>query len=87
MRTRIVAWLAWTLAGLSMVMFLASVAFFVLTRAAAQTEAPSSLLTSRSITDLLVSVPFLTFPIVGALIASRRPHNLIGWICLAFGLL
>jgi len=70
-----------------MVMFLASVAFFVLTRAAAQTEAPSSLLTSRSITDLLVSVPFLTFPIVGALIASRRPHNLIGWICLAFGLL
>jgi hypothetical protein len=30
------AWLAWTLAGLSMVMFLASVAFFVLTRAAVQ---------------------------------------------------
>src|SRR5215204_7136648 len=28
MRTRTVAWLAWTLAGLSMVMFLASVAFF-----------------------------------------------------------
>ena len=67
-------------------MFLASVAFFVLTRAA-QKEAPSSLLTSRSIVDLLVSVPFLAFPLVGALIASRRPHNLIGWICLAFGFL
>jgi hypothetical protein len=35
----------------------------------------------------LISVPFLAFPIVGALIASRRPHNPIGWICLAVGLL
>jgi hypothetical protein len=86
MSTRTASWLAWSLAALSMVMFLASVAFFVLTRAA-QAEAPSSLVTSRSIIDLLVSVPFLAFPLVGALIASRRPHNPIGWICLAFGLL
>jgi hypothetical protein len=70
-----------------MVMFLASVAFFGLTRAA-QVEAHSSLVTSRSIFDLLLfSVPFLAFPLVGALIASRRPHNPIGWICLAVGLL
>ncbi len=69
-----------------MVMFLASVAFFVLARAG-QAEAPSSLVTSRSIIDLLVSVPFLAFPVVGALIASRRPHNPIGWICLAVGFL
>ncbi len=69
-----------------MVMFLASVAFFVLARAG-QAEAPSSLVTSRSIIDLLVSVPFLAFPVVGALIASRRPHNAIGWICLAVGFL
>jgi hypothetical protein len=67
-------------------MFLASVAFIVLIRAA-QAEAPGGLVTSRSIIDLLVSVPFLAFPIVGALIASRRPHNPIGWICLAVGLL
>jgi hypothetical protein len=32
-------------------------------------------------------VPILAFPIVGALIASRRPHNPIGWICLADGIL
>jgi hypothetical protein len=32
-------------------------------------------------------VPFLAFPLVGALIASRRPTNAIGWICLAVGLL
>ena len=64
---------------------MASVAFFVLIRAA-QAEALSSSVTTRSIIDLLVSVPFLAFPLVGALIASRRPHNPIGWICLAVGL-
>ncbi len=86
MNARGATWLAWSLAALSMVMFLASVAFFVLARAG-QAEAPSSLVTSRSIIDLLVSVPFLAFPVVGALIASRRPHNPIGWICLAVGFL
>ena len=87
MSTRAAARLAWSLAALSIVIFLASVAFFFLLTRAAQAEAPSSLATSRSIIDLLVSVPFLAFPIVGALIASRRPHNHVGWICLAFGLL
>jgi hypothetical protein len=87
MSTRTASWLAWSLAALSVVMFLASVPFFVLTQAAAQAEAPSSLVTSRSIIDLLTNVPFLAFPLVGALIASRRPHNPIGWICLAVGLL
>jgi hypothetical protein len=87
MSTRTASWLAWSLAALSMVMFLASVAFFVLTRAA-QVEAHSSLVTSRSIIDLLLFfVPFLAFPLVGALIASRRPNNPIGWICLAVGFL
>jgi hypothetical protein len=31
-------------------------------------------------------VPFLAFPVVGALIASKRPENPIGWICLIVGL-
>jgi hypothetical protein len=34
----------------------------------------------------LIYVPFLAFPIVGALAASRRPENPIGWICLVAGL-
>jgi hypothetical protein len=34
---------------------------------------------------LYVYLPFLAFPLVGALIASRRPKNPIGWICLAVG--
>src|SRR5215207_8111792 len=36
---------------------------------------------------LYVYLPFLAFPLVGALIASRRPENPIGWICLAVGIL
>ncbi len=34
---------------------------------------------------MYVYLPFLAFPLVGALIASRRPKNPIGWICLAVG--
>jgi hypothetical protein len=84
MRYRAAFWLAWTLAGLSVAMFLASVALHVLARSA---QVPSSLGASRTLIELLTSVPVLAFPVVGALIASRRPRNPIGWICLADGLL
>jgi hypothetical protein len=86
MGPRACAWLAWSLAGISVAMFVVSVALYVLARAA-QAEAPSSSVASRTVIDQLVSVPILAFPIVGALIASRRPHNPIGWICLADGIL
>jgi hypothetical protein len=36
---------------------------------------------------LLGQALFLVFPLVGALIASRRPQNPIGWLCLVDGLL
>jgi len=78
------SWLAWSLAGSSVVMFVASVALFVLARSA---QVPGSLSASRTVIDLLVGVPVLAFPLVGALIASRRPYNPIGWICLAEGFL
>jgi hypothetical protein len=32
-------------------------------------------------------LPFLPFPIVSAVIASRRPRNPIGWICLGAGII
>ena len=35
---------------------------------------------------LVLVLPFLAFPLVGALIASKRPENPIGWICLAVGI-
>ena len=77
-------WLAWSLAGHCVAMFVASLAMFALARSA---HVPSSLGTSVTVIDMLTSVPILAFPLVGDLIASRRPHNPIGWICLADGLL
>jgi NADH:ubiquinone oxidoreductase subunit 6 (subunit J) len=64
-------------------MFLAIVALYVLIRSAPQV--PSSVSTRFTLTDLLIGVPFLAFPIVGTLITPRRPHNPTGWICLAVG--
>jgi hypothetical protein len=81
MGTRASAWLAWSLAGLTLAMFLASVVLYVLVRSSQ--EGPS---TSGTLSELLIFVPFLAFPIVGALIASKHPKNPVGWICLAIGL-
>ena len=83
LNTRTAARLAWSLAGLSVAMFLSIVALYVLIRSTPQV--PSSVSTRFTPTDLLIGMPFLAFPTVGALIASRRPHNPIGWICLAVG--
>lgn len=77
---RAAAWLAWSLAGLSVVMFGASTALASVTLLAAD-EPPSGL-----IREVVLFAPLLSFPIVGGLISSKRPENPIGWICLAAGL-
>ena len=84
MGPRAASWLAWSVCGLSVAMFLATGALWVLTRSA---QVPSSLGASVTVIDMLTSLPVLAFPTVGALIAPRRPRNPIGWICLADGLL
>jgi hypothetical protein len=84
MRSRAAPWLAWALAGLSFAMFAASVVLYALIRSV---QEPGGLGAGRTVLDLLVSVPVLAFPFVGALIVSSRPGNLIGWICLVDGLL
>ena len=81
MRTRASAWLAWSLAGLCVAMFLAGVVLYVL--AHSSQEATSA---GDTLSELLIFVSFLAFPIVGALIASRHPRNPVGWICLVIGL-
>jgi two-component system, NarL family, sensor kinase len=63
---------------------LASVALWILARSA---QLPNAMRASVTLIDMLISVPVLAFPLVGALIASRRPRNPIGWILLAEGLL
>ncbi len=81
MSLRAAIWLAWALVGLSLAMFIANIVLYVLARSV---QVPG---TGGAVVNGLVFVPFLAFPIVGALIASRRPENPIGWICLADGFL
>jgi len=76
--------LAWSLAGLSVATFVARVPLYVLIRSA---HVPSSWDAGPTIGDLLGGVLFLVFPLVGALVAARRPRNPIGWILLIDGLL
>jgi hypothetical protein len=84
MSARTAAWLAWSLAALSVAMFLASGVLYVLARTA---QSLGNSITVGTISETVSTVGFLAFPIVGALVASRRPENPIGWICLASGLL
>jgi hypothetical protein len=88
MNSRATTRLAWSLASLSVVMFVATIVLSVFARSA---QSPGNWVTlSTVISELLGFVSFLAFlafPLVGALIASRRPENPIGWICLVAGLL
>jgi hypothetical protein len=84
MSARAATLLAWSLAGLSVVMFVATVALTISSLYVAPATQPSS--TGGTLGDLLLWIPFLAFPLVGALIASKRPTNPIGWICLVAGL-
>ena len=84
MSSRGTSWLAWSLAALSVVMFVGSAALWVL---AHSTHVPRSLDADLTTGSLLGQALFLVFPLVGALIASRRPENPIGWLCLVDGLL
>jgi hypothetical protein len=81
MRSRVATWLAWSLAGLCLAMAVATVVLSVLPRPAREEVS-----TWGTVGDLLIFVSFLAFPVVGALISSRRPRNPIGWICLSAGL-
>src|ERR687889_1269158 len=84
MSTRTAAWLAWSLAALSVIMFVAAIALHVLARSV---DSPGEWSTLSALGRVLSFLPFLAFPLVGALVASRRPRNWVGWILLADGLL
>jgi hypothetical protein len=83
MSRRATSWLAWPLAGLSFALFAATIALYIPARSI---EVPRPWGTSGDSGELISLLPFLAFPVVGALIASRRPENPIGWICLSIGI-
>ena len=83
MSARAAFWLAWSFAGLSLVLCAAAIVLYIATRSV---EPPSTWGTGGDSAVLIFVLPFLAFPIVGALIASKRPENPIGWICLSAGI-
>jgi len=83
MSARTAAWLAWSLAALSLVLCVAAIGLYLATL---PVQPPRSWGTGGLSAVLYVYLPFLAFPLVGTLIASRRPQNPIGWICLAVGI-
>jgi hypothetical protein len=76
--------IAWSLACLTLAMFVATIPLWFLARSA---DLPSTWRADVGVGGLVGGAFFLAFPLVGALIASRRPKNAVGWLCLAVGLL
>ena len=78
MSTRTAAWLAWSLWGLSVVLFAPSIPLYL----ASPTSAGIVL---RVVEVVVTTALVLTLSSTGALIATRRPENRVGWILLAAG--
>ena len=71
-------WLAWSLWTLC-------VAFAVFAVLIAM-DMPPGPTKNNSNWGVVIAVSLLTYPTIGAIVASRRPENLIGWILCAIGL-
>jgi hypothetical protein len=84
MSTRATSWLAWSLACLGVASFVLAVILHIATL---PVRPPGSWGTGGISTPVWAILPFFPFLIVGALIASRRPKNPIGWISVAVGML
>jgi hypothetical protein len=80
MSARTAAWIAWSLWLLCVTLIFFGLLFYFLTSPIPTTDTPPAL-------TVLFRVLSLAFPTVGALIASRRPENPIGWIFCGTGLL
>jgi hypothetical protein len=79
MNPRLVSWLAWSVCAVSLSLLALALVLIVL---GWSTPLPQGLTPWR---DQAVSLVGLTgAPILGGLIASRRPHNLYGWLWLGF---
>ncbi len=78
MSPRAAAWLAWSLWGLSVVLFAPSVPLYL-------ANPTSGGLALRVVEVVVTMALVLTLSSMGALVATRRPENRVGWILLAAG--
>ena len=77
---RTASWLAWSVWLLCVALISFALLFYFLASPTPATDTPPTL-------TALFSILSLAFPTVGALVASRRPENPIGWIFCGTGLL
>jgi hypothetical protein len=82
MSYRTASWLAWSLVVLSVILFVGG---FALSRTARLTDL--RIRNFGALDAILTLTILLTFAIVGAIVASHRPSNPIGWIFCTMGLL
>ena len=80
MSRRTASWLAWSVWLLCVVLISFALLFYFLSTPTPETHTPPAL-------TAFLRVLSLAFPTVGALVASRRPENPIGWIFCGTGLL
>lgn len=80
MSVRATSWLAWCLWLLCVALISFALLFYFLASPTPATDTPPTL-------TALFRILSLAFPTVGALVASRRPENPIGWIFCGAGLL
>jgi class 3 adenylate cyclase len=71
--------LAWIAFAVYVVLFLATVAFEIGTKAIPGHSRPG-------VGDVLFALATATFPVVAILILTRHPRNVVGWILMAIGL-
>jgi hypothetical protein len=84
MSTRAASWLAWSLGLMSVALLSASTVLLVL-NGPTRVEESAGVWGTANVPFIFLAVA-LDFTLVGALVASRRPTNPIGWISLAAGL-
>ena len=81
MSHRAAAWLAWVLWVMSLSLLMAGLTVTYLHRSATPASEDFPLLL-----EILFVVGFASYPTVGALVASRRPKNIVGWLLCCVGL-
>jgi len=79
MKRRTTAWMAWSVWALCLALFSSAVLLDFFNSSVPTRGGPNS--------NLYIAVALLAYPTVGAIVASRRPKNLVGWILCGIGLL
>jgi hypothetical protein len=81
MRSRAISWMAWSVCGLTLLVLALSMLLIFL---GWSTPLPRGWTPWRD--QIVISLGIIGAPILGGLIASRRPRNAYGWLWLGFGL-